>query len=108
MNGGCASRFELRLIELIWFDILEQVNVKGLFNVARSFIPTRNPNSTLINISAGSCLLPEFLANLSAYNSSKFAGLKLLESIGAEIPDLHVVSLHPGVGKSERTGSFPF
>jgi hypothetical protein len=35
---------------------------------------------------------------LSGYNGSKFALLKVIEALCAENLDLHVVSMHPGVG----------
>lgn len=75
--------------------------MKGPYNLARSFLPSRNSGATFIGISAGSIQVPAMASNFSSYNASKFAALKLLENIGAETPDLHVVSMHPGVGESQ-------
>ena len=49
-------------------------------------------------------------AKFSGYNASKFAALKMLETLARENEDLHVVSMHPGVGKlclkDQRNASF--
>lgn len=42
-------------------------------------------------------------ARYTGYNASKVAAAKFIEDLGAEFPDLHVVNLHPGVGKDLRT-----
>ncbi|KAK3047474.1 hypothetical protein LTR09_011103 [Extremus antarcticus] len=79
-----------------WWRAFE-VNVKGTFKVAQSFLSTKNSEATFINISAGSIQVPHLSAKLSAYNASKFAALKLVETLGVENPSLYVVSMHPGV-----------
>jgi len=77
-----------------------KINVKGSFNLAKAFLPTRNAEATVISINAGSIQVPgDFSSTFSAYNSSKFATLKFFEILAVENPDLHVVSMHPGVGK---------
>lgn len=82
-----------------WWKSFE-VNVKGVFNLAHSFLPKRREGSTLIGVSAGSIQIDAMARNYSAYNSSKFAEVKLLEIVEKEVEDLHVVTMHPGVGKS--------
>lgn len=73
--------------------------MKGSFNVCHYFMPKRNPQAALISISAGSLHIPtHYQCNGSGYNASKFAALKFFEILAAENPDLHVVSMHPGVG----------
>lgn len=75
-----------------------QVNIKGTYNLAHAFLPKRNAGSTLIGINAGSIQADAMAKNYSSYNSSKMALLKILQTIADETPDLHVVSLHPGIG----------
>ncbi|KAF2158998.1 hypothetical protein M409DRAFT_38018 [Zasmidium cellare ATCC 36951] len=83
-----------------WWKSFE-VNVKGVFNLAHSFLPSRREGSTLIVVSAGSIQIDAMAKNYSVYNSSKFAEVKLLEILGKEEEDLHVVTMHPGVGNTE-------
>ena len=74
--------------------------MKGSFNLAQAFLPTRNTNAAIVSINAGSIQVTgNFSANQSGYNSSKFATLKFFEILAVENPDVHVVSMHPGVGK---------
>jgi len=76
-----------------------QINVKGSYNLTKTFMPSRNPDSTIISVNAGSIQVPgPFSAGFSSYNSSKFAVLKMFEILAVENPDVHVVSMHPGVG----------
>ena len=80
--------------------IVEQVNVKGLFNIAQSFLPNRNPGATLIGINTRTLQLSHMSKGFTAYNSSKIAALKVLQTLADENPDLHVVAMHPGVSKA--------
>ena len=73
--------------------------MRGLFNIAHAFLPTRNPGSVFIGINAASWQVPQMGANWTGYNASKVAACKLVEDLGTEYPDLHVVSLHPGIGE---------
>lgn len=66
----------------------------------QSFLPNRNTGAVLIGMNAGSIQVPKMQEGFSAYNSSKFAALKTFEVVAVENPDLHVVSMHPGIGKS--------
>ncbi|KAK4552090.1 hypothetical protein LTR86_010626 [Recurvomyces mirabilis] len=85
-----------------WWKAFE-INVRGPFNLAHAFLPVRNANATLIGVSAGSIQVPFLAENWTAYNSSKFAAVKMLQDLASELPDLHVVSMHPGVGMSKQS-----
>ena len=41
-------------------------------------------------------------ANFTGYNASKLAAIKLIQDLGVEHEDLHVVTFHPGVGTLAR------
>ncbi|TLD28079.1 putative short chain dehydrogenase [Venturia nashicola] len=83
-------------------------NVKGSFITAQAFLPTRGKNATLIGISTGAVNLPApLLVPACSYASSKYALLKVMEVLAAEFPDVHVVTIHPGVIKTnmlEKSG----
>lgn len=58
-------------------------------------------------MNAGSIQVPgAFSATYSSYNSSKIATLKFFEILAVENPDVHVVSMHPGVGESPPSLKF--
>ncbi|KAK3678421.1 hypothetical protein LTR78_001718 [Recurvomyces mirabilis] len=82
-----------------WWKAFE-INVRGPFNLAHAFLPLRNADATLIGVSAGSIQVPFLAENWTAYNSSKFAAVKMLQDLASEVQDLHVVSMHPGVVES--------
>ena len=72
---------------------------------AHSFLPTRNPKgSSVLQTSAGiiclSAVYPPCHGG-SAYISSKYAGVRLLEHIGAECPDVFTLAVHPGIVPSQ-------
>lgn len=58
----------------------------------------RRERASLIGVSAGSIQIDAMARNFSAYNSSKFAEVKMLEILAAANPGLYVVTMHPGVG----------
>jgi NAD(P)-dependent dehydrogenase (short-subunit alcohol dehydrogenase family) len=82
------------------------INIKGLYVVATTFIKHAKTDATLINISTGLAHLPaSFRTGFSSYSSTKLAGSKIMEFIQAEYPSLHVVDLHPGqVTETEMAG----
>ncbi|TKA47066.1 hypothetical protein B0A54_02544 [Friedmanniomyces endolithicus] len=87
--------------EAEWWRSFE-INVKGSYNLTKAFMPSRKPHSTIISVNAGSIQVPgPFSAGFSSYNSSKFAVLKMFEILAVENPDVHVVSMHPGVVDTE-------
>lgn len=73
------------------------MNVQGTYNLVRSFLPRRNTGACLIGVNAGSIQVEAMASKFSSYNASKFAALKLLDSVAHETPDLHVISMHPGI-----------
>lgn len=78
-----------------------KVNVKGSFNICHAFLPTRSKNATIVSVSAGSAHIDvSRQANGSSYNASKLGAIKFFEIVSTENPDIHVVNMHPGVGKS--------
>ncbi|KAK1059021.1 hypothetical protein LTR74_012910 [Friedmanniomyces endolithicus] len=87
--------------EAEWWKGFE-INIKGSYNLTKTFMPSRNPDSTIISVNAGSIQVPgPFSAGFSSYNSSKFAVLKMFEILAVENRDVHVVSMHPGVVDTE-------
>lgn len=92
-----------------WWMAME-INVRGVFNAIRAFVPLAAPEPTLLNITSGIAHLPSTLPGMSAYAISKLANAKLVEYIGYEVPDLHVVNIQPGVIESEmnsKHGAIP-
>ncbi|KAI1852844.1 hypothetical protein JX266_002385 [Neoarthrinium moseri] len=81
-----------------WWQNFE-TNVKGLFLVAKFFLPTRNASrSALLALTTGSSALPSsMLPGLSGYTASKLAQTKLVEFLAAEHPDVFAASVHPGM-----------
>ncbi|KAL9114690.1 MAG: hypothetical protein Q9227_001368 [Pyrenula ochraceoflavens] len=106
-----------------WWRVFT-VNVLGLHNLVKSFLPlhrrkpkptsngqhsTSNSNGNgiengsgsdaiVINTTAGLCHMPpSFCATFSAYASSKMAAAKLVEVLADENRDVHWVNMHPGV-----------
>lgn len=67
--------------------------------MAHSFLPTRNPEATLIGINSRTLQLSSMSRGFSAYNSSKIAALKVFQTLADENPDLHVVAMHPGISR---------
>ena len=68
-----------------------------------AFLPTRGNAAAIIGINAGMINLSPVTypaTGSSAYNASKIAQAKLLEHVAAENPDVFVVSVHPGVVKT--------
>lgn len=66
---------------------------------ARAFLPSHNPDASIVGISANLMTVPAsspFAAGASAYCCSKFAQAKMLEYLAVEHPDVFVVSAHPG------------
>lgn len=66
---------------------------------ARAFLPSRNPDASIVGISANIMTVPAsspFAVGASAYCCSKFAQAKMLEYLAVDHPDLFVASAHPG------------
>ncbi|KAF2811649.1 NAD(P)-binding protein [Mytilinidion resinicola] len=80
-----------------WWQGFE-INVKGNLIVTKAFLPQRNANSSLVGVSSAVVSMPAaMLEGGSSYVTSKLATIKFFEFVAAEYPDVHVVTLHPGV-----------
>jgi NAD(P)-dependent dehydrogenase (short-subunit alcohol dehydrogenase family) len=79
------------------------MNVLTSLNAIQAFIPLAGADPILLNISTNlSHIKP--LSGMTAYASSKAAQLKMVEHFAAENPELHVVSIQPGVIATEIAG----
>jgi NAD(P)-dependent dehydrogenase (short-subunit alcohol dehydrogenase family) len=88
-----------------WWSAFE-VNVRGSFIVTQAFLGIAPPGATLINISSaishtsGIVGFP-YTPDITGYSASKLAGVKVMEDVQAEHPELRIFSLHPGVIDSD-------
>jgi NAD(P)-dependent dehydrogenase (short-subunit alcohol dehydrogenase family) len=92
-EGKQAWRFEREEI-----DRLLQVNVHGIFNVLRAFIPDmiRRKRGIVVNFSSG--WGREAAAKVAPYCASKWAVEGMTKAMSYELPPtMGVVSLHPGI-----------
>ncbi|CZR53668.1 related to reductase [Phialocephala subalpina] len=88
-----------------WWLTLE-TNVKGTFNSIRSFVPLAAKSSLVINISSAAGHVPASVGGaggLSAYVTSKIAGAKMVEYLGAEGRESGIrgVNVQPGLVETE-------
>lgn len=75
-----------------------QVNIKGQFILIQAFMPTRGKNAVVVGTSTGGVVFPEaYSLGHSSYMVSKFAIIKFMQVVATEYPDVHVVTIHPGV-----------
>ena len=79
-----------------------EVNVKGSFIVAQAFLKHASKNAVLVNVTSGVAHLPTF-PHYSSYASSKLGAVKFFDGVQAENPDIRVVTVHPGVIKSDMS-----
>lgn len=93
-------------------------NVLGAFNSLQAFLPLAAPGARVFN--TGSSIghwqpLPE-VPGVSSYAAAKAAALKIFDYFAFENPDIHVVSVHPGIIATEinpnitvgaDTGTYP-
>jgi NAD(P)-dependent dehydrogenase (short-subunit alcohol dehydrogenase family) len=92
-DGKQAWRFERDEI-----DRLLQVNVHGIFNVLRAFVPDmiRRKRGIIVNFSSG--WGREAAAKVAPYCASKWAVEGMTKAMSYELPpSMGVVSLHPGI-----------
>jgi NAD(P)-dependent dehydrogenase (short-subunit alcohol dehydrogenase family) len=78
-----------------WFRGFE-INVKGNFNLVRTYLPHAPSDGTILNISTGIVHLSG-IPKVSAYHGSKLAAAKLFEYVRDENPGIFVLNIHPGV-----------
>ncbi|ETS83494.1 hypothetical protein PFICI_05370 [Pestalotiopsis fici W106-1] len=82
-----------------WWENFE-VNTKGVYHVAHSYITVAGGNGTLINMVS---LAASFVApGMSGYSASKLAVIRLGEILDVEQPGLRVFSIHPGIVIAEN------
>jgi len=77
---------------------ISQVNVLGVLHSIQAFFPTKPANAIYIGISSAVLTIPGAgCADSTAYQSSKIAMNKFLETFSYENPDDRVHIVHPGV-----------
>jgi NAD(P)-dependent dehydrogenase (short-subunit alcohol dehydrogenase family) len=76
-----------------------EVNVLGTGATLRAFLPFKGADRpVVVGTSTGGVLFPKAMATgSSGYLVSKMAVASLMEYVAAEEPDVHVVTIHPGV-----------
>ncbi|EHK39361.1 uncharacterized protein TrAtP1_007174 [Trichoderma atroviride] len=80
-----------------------EMNVLTSLNAIQAFLPLAGADPILLNISTNLAHIKPMLG-MSAYASSKAGQLKMVEHFAAENPELHVVSIQPGVIATEIAG----
>jgi len=86
-----------------------EINLIGSFNALQVFTPLAAPGAKLINIGSGIghwSPLPE-VPGVWAYAASKAATLKMMDYYAAENPNIHVVSIQPGIISTEINPNIP-
>lgn len=77
-------------------------NVRLPFNAIQAFLPHASDDAVILNISSGVAHMDP-IPGLSAHAASKAAGVKLLDSIQAEHPHLHIINIQPGAVETEMS-----
>lgn len=80
-----------------------ELNVLTSLNAIQAFIPLAGADPILLNISTNLAHIQP-MPSMPAYAASKAAQLKMVEHFAVENPELHVVSLQPGVIATEIAG----
>jgi NAD(P)-dependent dehydrogenase (short-subunit alcohol dehydrogenase family) len=80
-----------------------EMNVLTSLNAIQAFIPVAGADPILLNVSTNLAHIQP-MPSMPAYAASKAAQLKMVEHFAVENPDLHVVSLQPGVIATEIAG----
>lgn len=86
-----------------------EINFMGSFNALQVFTPLAAPGAKLLNI--GSAIshwapLPE-VPGVWSYAATKLAALKMMEYYASENPNIHVVSIQPGIVGTEINPNIP-
>ena len=76
-----------------------ELNMFGAFNTVQAMLPLLAPKVKVFNIS--SCIAHVIVPHAWAYAATKAANIKLFDYVQAEHPDLHIISVHPGVMNTE-------
>ncbi|KAF2475912.1 NAD(P)-binding protein [Lindgomyces ingoldianus] len=95
--AGDSSTEQTKLDPVLtdWWRAFE-VNVKGVFLLARHFLALAVPNAVFLNVSAGACHLNPVLPGFSGYAGSKIATARVVETLQAENPAFRFYSVQPG------------
>ena len=82
-----------------WYGF--DVNVRGSYNVVRSFLEHAKENAVLINVSSCLAHLPDlgrgYLVGQSSYSAAKIATTRMMEILQQERKDLKIINIHPGL-----------
>jgi NAD(P)-dependent dehydrogenase (short-subunit alcohol dehydrogenase family) len=86
-----------------------ETNFMGTFNALQVFTPLAAPNAKLLNI--GSAIshfspLPD-IPGVWSYAAAKAAALKMVDYYASENPNIHVVSIQPGIVGTEINPNIP-
>lgn len=81
-----------------WYKLFD-VNVKGNFNLVKSFLTVAAPDAIVLNVSAGMAHFYTYKHSL-AYHSSKLAAIKIFDYLHTEYPNFFVLNVHPGILKT--------
>ncbi|KAI1357616.1 hypothetical protein F5Y08DRAFT_323887 [Xylaria arbuscula] len=109
-SGWCPAPSSLISSEIDdWWKGYE-VNVKGTFLTAKTFLPTAyHSNAAFLAVVSDISVMPAtHLPGLSSYISSNLSQAKIFEFLAAEHPDIFVATMHPGMIDTDnfrRTGA---
>lgn len=78
-----------------------EVNVKGLFLLARQFLKSASPGGVFVNISAAAAHINPSLPGFSGYSGSKIGAARVVETLQLEHPGFRFYNVHPGVVESD-------
>ncbi|KAL7969053.1 NAD(P)-binding protein [Trichoderma sp. SZMC 28014] len=80
-----------------------EMNVLTSLNAIQAFLPVAGADPILLNVSTNLAHIRP-IPSMPAYAASKAAQLKMVEHFATENPELHVVSIQPGVIATEIAG----
>jgi NAD(P)-dependent dehydrogenase (short-subunit alcohol dehydrogenase family) len=72
-----------------------EVNIKGPIITTQAFMKIAQPGATLINVTSAAAHIP-YIEEFSGYSAAKLAGVKIMEYVQHENPELRVFNLNPG------------
>lgn len=72
--------------------------------VSQAFLSTKGTNATIIGSSTAAVSFPTAMTTpleRASYTISKLATIRFMELLGAENPDIRVITIHPGAVKTD-------
>lgn len=78
-----------------------EVNVRGVFLLARSFLASAKPGGVFVNVSALAAHNNPPLRGFSGYLASKIGAARLVETMQLESPRFRFYNVHPGTVESD-------